>query len=116
MNYGTAVFGGLRAYWNDDEKQLFVFRPKDHFRRFLQSSKLLLMELPLTGDDLLKGLIDLIQTQGHKEDLYIRPLAFYTDEIIGVRVHDLTASASIVVMPFGAYNKNEDGMHVTVSS
>ena len=27
MNYGTAVFGGLRAYWNDDEKQLFVFRP-----------------------------------------------------------------------------------------
>ena len=116
MNYGTAVFGGLRAYWNDDEKQLFVFRPRDHFRRFLQSSQLLLMELNLTGDDLLKGLIELIRTEGHEEDLYIRPLAFYSDEIIGVRVHDLTAQASIVVMPFGAYNKNEDNMHVTVSS
>ena len=116
MNYGTAVFGGLRAYWNDDEKQLFVFRPYDHFRRFLQSAKLLCMDLDLTGDDLVKGLVELIRTEGHQEDLYIRPLAFYSDEIIGVRVHDLTAEASIVVLPFGAYNKNEDNMHVTVSS
>jgi branched-chain amino acid aminotransferase len=116
MNYGTAVFGGLRAYWNNEEKQLFVFRPHDHFRRFLQSSKLLCMDLPLTGDDLLNGLIDLIRTEGHHEDLYIRPLAFYSDEIIGVRVHDLTAEATIVVMPFGVYNKNEENMHVTVSS
>ena len=116
MNYGTAVFGGLRAYWNDDENQLFVFRPVDHFRRFVQSAKLLCMELPVSGDGLLKGLLELIRTEGHKEDLYIRPLAFYSDEIIGVRLHDLTAQVSIVVMPFGAYNKNEDNMHVTVSS
>jgi branched-chain amino acid aminotransferase len=116
LNYGTAVFGGLRAYWNDDEKQLFVFRPYDHFRRFLQSAKLLCMDLDLTGDDLVKGLVELIRTEGHQEDLYIRPLAFYSDEIIGVRVHDLTAEASIVVLPFGSYNKNEDNMHVTVSS
>jgi len=116
MNYGTAVFGGLRAYWNDDEKQLFVFRPRDHFRRFLQSAKLLCMDLHTTGDDLVNGLVELIRTEGHEEDLYIRPLAFYSDEIIGVRVHDLNAEASIVVIPFGAYNKNEDNMHVTVSS
>ncbi|HLH31411.1 MAG TPA: branched-chain amino acid transaminase [Terriglobia bacterium] len=116
MNYGTAVFGGLRAYWNEEEKQLFVFRPKDHFRRFLGSAKLLCMELPYSGDDLTKGLIDLIQMEGYKEDLYIRPLAFYCDEIIGVKVHDLTPDLSIVVMPFGSYNKNEENMHVTISS
>jgi branched-chain amino acid aminotransferase len=116
MNYGTAVFGGLRAYWNEDEKQLFLFRPRDHFRRFLQSASLLCMNLRTSGDDLLKGLIELIRTEGHEEDLYIRPLAFYSDEIIGVRLHDLTAEVSIVVMPFGAYNKNEENMHVTISS
>ena len=116
LNYGTAVFGGLRAYWNEDEKQLFVFRPRDHFRRFLQSAKLLCMEPQTNGDNLLKGLVELIRTEGHEEDLYIRPLAFYSDEIIGVRLHDLTAEVSIVVMPFGAYNKNEENMHVTVSS
>jgi branched-chain amino acid aminotransferase len=116
LNYGTAVFGGLRAYWNEDEKQLFVFRPRDHFRRFLQSAKLLCMNLRTSGDDLVTGLVELIRTEGHEEDLYIRPLAFYSDEIIGVRLHDLTAEVSIVVMPFGAYNKNEENMHVTVSS
>ena len=116
LNYGTAVFGGLRAYWNEDEKQLFIFRPRDHFRRFLQSAKLLCMELQTSGDNLLKGLVELVRTEGHEEDLYIRPLAFYSDEIIGVRLHDLTAEVSIVVMPFGAYNKNEEDMHVTVSS
>ncbi len=116
LNYGTAVFGGLRAYWNDDEKQLFVFRPQDHFRRFLQSAKLLLMELPYSGEELQKGLAELIRTEGHEEDLYIRPLAFYTDEIIGVRLHDLNPEVSIVVMPFGTYNKNEENMHVTISS
>ena len=116
MNYGTAVFGGLRAYRNEDEKQLFIFRPRDHFRRFLQSASLLCMNVHTTGDDLLKGLIELIRTEGHEEDLYIRPLAFYSDEIIGVRLHDLTAEVSIVAMPFGSYNKNEDSMHVTVSS
>jgi len=116
LNYGTAVFGGLRAYWNEEEKQLFIFRPRDHFRRFLQSAKLLCMELQTNGDNLLKGLVELIRTEGHEEDLYVRPLAFYSDEIIGVRLHDLTAEVSIVVMPFGAYNKNEENMHVTVSS
>jgi len=116
LNYGTAVFGGLRAYWNADEKQLFVFRPSDHFRRFLQSTKLMCMDLPSSGEELLKGLIDLIRAEGHKEDLYIRPLAFDADEIIGVRLHDLHPEVSIVVIPFGNYNKNEEGMHVTVSS
>ena len=52
LNYGTAVFGGLRAYWNEDEKQLFVFRPYDHFRRFLQSAQLLCMNLRTSREDL----------------------------------------------------------------
>lgn len=116
LNYGTAVFGGIRAYWNDDEKQLFVFRPQDHFRRFLQSARLLCMELPHSADEMVKGLLELIRTEGHKEDLYVRPLAFYADEIIGVRLHDLHPEVSMVVMPFGHYVSNEDGMHVTVSS
>ena len=26
LNYGTAVFGGMRGYWSKEEEQLFVFR------------------------------------------------------------------------------------------
>jgi branched-chain amino acid aminotransferase len=116
LNYGTAVFGGLRGYWNADEKQLFIFRPGDHFKRFLQSSQLLNMELSLSPEDLTKSLIELLVAENHHEDCYIRPLAFYADETIGVRIHNLTAEVTIMAIPFGHYNSNEENMHVTVSS
>ena len=52
LNYGTGCFAGLRGYWNDDEHELFVFRPRDHFKRFLESTRFLSMELPDTIEDL----------------------------------------------------------------
>ena len=116
LNYGSAVFGGLRAYWNNDEQQLFIFRPHDHFTRFLQSAKLMCMELPYSVDQLVDALTELMRKEGHKEDCYIRPLAFSGDEIIGVRLHKLNTELSIVALPFGNYGTNEDGQHVTVSS
>ena len=45
LNYGTAAFAGIRAYWNAEAEQLYLFRPHDHYRRFLNSAKLLCMEL-----------------------------------------------------------------------
>jgi branched-chain amino acid aminotransferase len=117
LNYGTAVFGGLRAYWNEDEQQLFIFRPIDHFTRFLQSARLLCMDLPYSAEDFTAHLTALMRKEGHKKDCYIRPLAFFDDEIIGVRLHDVHPQVSIVAVPFGRYGTNEEsGMHVTVSS
>ena len=52
FNYGTAVFGGLRGYWNEEQKKLFVFRPRDHFRRLLNSAKMMCMEVPHTPESL----------------------------------------------------------------
>jgi branched-chain amino acid aminotransferase len=116
LNYGTGVFGGIRAYWNEDAQQLFIFRPRDHFRRFLESTKLLRMEFSYSEDDLTKALLDLLRTENYKTDCYIRPVAFYSDEIIGVRLHDLTPALAMVAIPFGKYVEKEEGSHVTVSS
>lgn len=116
LNYGTGVFGGIRAYWNNEAQQLFIFRPCDHFRRFLESTKLLRMEFSYSEDDLTKALLDLLQTENYKTDCYIRPLAFYGDEIIGVRLHDLTPALAMVAIPFGKYVEKDEGSHVTVSS
>jgi len=112
LNYGTGCFGGLRGYWNSDEEQLLVFRPHDHFRRFLQSSRLLLMDLGLTEDELTNIVLELLRQEGFQQDCYIRPLAYKGDEIIGVKLHDLT----IFAVPFGRYVDAEEGAHVTVSS
>jgi branched-chain amino acid aminotransferase len=116
LNYGTGVFGGLRGYWNEDEQQLFVFRPHDHFYRFLQSTRLLCMELPYSPADLVRAMTELCGREAYREDCYVRPLAFYADEIIGVKLHGLHPEVSMVTLPMGQYCTNEDSMHVTFSS
>lgn len=116
LNYGTAVFGGIRGYWNEEEGQLYVFRLQDHSRRFLQSAKLLSMELPFDEQSLFRAFMDLLLVEQFHEDCYIRPLAFYSDEIIGVRLHNLHPVLGIVAIPFGRYVEKEEGTHVTVSS
>ena len=116
LNYGTAVFGGIRGYWNPEEEELFVFRPEDHFKRFLDSAKLLNMRFETSTAELVDAVRTLLQTEGWKEDCYIRPLAFYADEGIGVRLHNLTPAISIVSMPYGKYLDDEEGVHATISS
>ena len=116
LNYGTGCFGGIRGYWNDDEQQLYVFRPYDHFRRFLQSAKLLLMDLGHTEDELVNITLELLRAEGHHTDVYIRPLAYKADEIIGVRLHNLKDAMTIFAVPFGQYVDNEEGLRVTISS
>jgi len=116
LNYGTAAFGGIRGYWNESEKQLFIFRPIEHYRRFLNSAKLLCMEFDQTPASLTQLTIDLLRVDGYQCDVYIRPLAYKTDEIIGVRLHNLHDAFSIVALPFGSYVSNETDAHVTFSS
>jgi branched-chain amino acid aminotransferase len=116
MNYGTAAFAGVRAYWNNETEQLYIFRPRDHYRRLLNSAKLLCMKLDHTPDSLTQVTVDLLRLDGHRTDVYIRPLAYKADEIVGVRLHDLTDEISICAIPFKQYVKNDTNAHVTISS
>ncbi|MFQ5407504.1 MAG: branched-chain amino acid transaminase [Anaerolineales bacterium] len=116
LNYGTACFGGLRGYWNDEEEQLFVFRMSDHFARFLNSARLLMIDTGYTPDDLIAATLELLRAEEHRRDCYIRPLAFLSDEAIGVKLNDQGSSVSIVTVPFGRYVDAEEGAHVTFSA
>ncbi|MDH3942606.1 MAG: branched-chain amino acid transaminase [Anaerolineae bacterium] len=116
LNYGTAAFGGVRGYWNDEEEELFIFRPLDHFRRFIQSGDLLLMGLSISPEELTSLTVELLQKEGHREDVYVRPLVYKADEIIGVRLHDLQTELTIFSVPFQKYVSNDTSAHVTFSS
>ena len=116
LNYGTAVFGGLRGYWNEEKKKLFVFRPMDHYRRFLNSCRLLCMEFDRTPESLTQLTLELLRKDNYQQNIYIRPLAYKADEQIGVRLHNLTDELTIFAMPFGQYIKNDTCAHVTISS
>jgi branched-chain amino acid aminotransferase len=116
LNYGTGVFGGLRGYWNADEEQLFVFRPNDHFKRFIQSSRLMRMDLPYIPEDLTEILMELLRAEGYQENCYVRPLAYKSNEMIGVRLHDIDDAFTMFAIPFGRYVDNEEGAHVCFSA
>ena len=116
FNYGTAVFGGMRGYWNEEQKRLFVFRPWDHFHRLLHSAKLLCMEIPYKEESLIQILLDLLRAEGWQRDVYIRPMFYKSDTGIGVRLHNLKNDLTIWSVPYEKYIKNDTSAHVTISS
>lgn len=116
LHYGTAAFGGLRAYWNQNQGQLYLFRPEDHYRRLLNSARLLLMDFEYTLEDLIEISISLLRQEEMICDVYIRPLVYKADKGIGVRLHDLKEEIAIVAVPFDRYVVNDTDAHVTISS
>jgi branched-chain amino acid aminotransferase len=89
VNYGIGAFGGVRAYWNADRQQLYVFRIDDHIRRFLNSCKLFNTQLPYSADDLSRIILDLLRREGYREDAYVRPLVYNATEDITPRLFDV---------------------------
>lgn len=116
LNYGTAVFGGLRGYWNADEEQMFVFRPMDHFERLIQSASLIRIAIDKSAAELTEILRELLQREAYRENCYIRPLAYKSSELIGVRLHGVDDALTIFALPFGSYVAKEEGLHVHFSA
>ncbi len=116
FNYGTGCFEGIRAYWNRQDGQLYVFRMKEHYERMHRSARILRIELPFSVEELSGITLDLLRREGYREDAYIRPLAYKSSEIIGVRLHDLEDGFAMFALPFGRYIENEEGVHVCISS
>ena len=116
LNYGTAVFAGMRAYWNQEDEQLYLFRPLDHFARFLNSAKLMMMDFDHSPQSLLQVTTELLRKEAYHCNVYLRPLAYKADEVIGVKLHGLRNELSIVAIPFELYVSNDTNAHVTFSS
>ena len=116
FHYGTGCFGGIRGYWNEEQEQLYVFRIEDHFRRFLNSAKMLLCEFDVTPADLAKVTVDLLQREGWRQNCYIRPVAYKDVDFYRVWLHDGNEDIAIVSIPVGKYLEKDEGAKVCVSS
>jgi branched-chain amino acid aminotransferase len=101
--YGTAVFEGIRAYWNADDEQLYLLKAREHFERIVDSSKILMMEPGYGVDEMVAMTIELLRRNGYREDCYVRATVYKSDEAIGVRLHDLEARLNLISIPFGDY-------------
>jgi branched-chain amino acid aminotransferase len=116
FNYGTGCFEGIRAYWNEEDEQLYVFRMQEHYQRLLNSARILQIKLPYTVDELGDLTLELLRKEGYRQDAYIRPLAYKSAEGIGVRLHDVEDDLTIFAVPFGRYIEREEGVRAGVSS
>lgn len=116
LNYGTGIFGGVRAYWNDEGEQLYLFRPLDHFQRLKNSARIMCSKIPYSVEELRDLALELLRKEGYREDCYLRPLVYKADEIIGVKLHDLTDELAMFAVPFTRYVEHDEGAHVTFSS
>ncbi len=116
LNYGTAVFEGVRAYWNADEGQLYALDVLAHFERIIRSARVLFMAVPYTAQQMADTTLELLRRDGLQEDVYIRPLIYKSSELIGVRLHNLDADFTIFAIPFGKYIDTESGIRAQVSS
>ena len=116
FNYGTAVFEGVRAYWNSDEEQLFALDLLPHFERIKRSARLLHMEVRQSAQELADITLELLRRDGLREDVYLRPIIYKSSETIGVRLHNLDADITIFGIPFGQYIDTEGGIRAQVSS
>jgi branched-chain amino acid aminotransferase len=116
LHYGTAVFEGIRAYWNAKKSQLFLLQPAAHFERMHRSANVMRMKLPYTTEELVNFTLELLRRNEFKSDVYVRPLLYTSSEEIGVRLHNLNRGFFIYATPFGKYVDIEDGIRCMVST
>jgi branched-chain amino acid aminotransferase len=106
LHYGQAIFEGIKAYKNTDG-EAFIFRPHDNWKRFNVSAER--MYMPSVPESIfIEGMRQLVELDKNwipaKPDhsLYIRPLMFASDEVIGVKQAD-NYKFLIILSPTGPY-------------
>jgi branched-chain amino acid aminotransferase len=116
LHYGLAVFEGVRAY--KTPAGTGIFRLKEHTDRLFNSAKVFMMEIPYSREQLMEAQREVVRAN-KLESCYLRPLAFYGSEKMGVSPKGAAVHVSIAAWPWGAYLGEEgllNGIRVKTSS
>ncbi len=116
LHYGLAVFEGLRAYHT--ARGTAIFRLKEHTERLYNSAHIYLMRIPYEREALMAAHKEVVRAN-RLDACYIRPIAFYGSEKMGVSPQGATVHVAIAAWPWGAYLGPEalaKGIRVKTSS
>ena len=104
LHYATGVFEGIRGNWNEDKGVLYIFRLREHYERLLRGCRLLMLDIPYSLDELCEITVELVQRNRHQQDIYIRPLAYKSAELVAnLKLQDLASDFTLSTVPFGNY-------------
>ncbi len=119
--YGTAVFEGIRAYWNPEHKTLYALLVRAHLERIVRSCKVMRIEPYYSVDEMEQIVLKLIEMNKATCDIYIRPSWFKSALRIGPSLIATNKDAnedSFVVssLDLGDYVSTDKGLSVMVSN
>lgn len=114
--FGANVFEGIRAYWNDVERQLYIFRLEDHIKRLKNSIKMFKLKDQYSENDMKKAILDVIRADEYRENVAIRQTVFLDG--IGSWSSEGPVGMFVAPIPKGMPSKeyNKKGLHCCVSS
>ncbi|MEA3303890.1 MAG: branched-chain amino acid transaminase [Pseudomonadota bacterium] len=116
LHYGMGVFEGVRAY--HAQKGTAIFRLQDHTDRLLRSAHILQMKIPFDADTLNQAQLDSVR-ENNLDSAYIRPMAFYGSEGMGIRADNLKVHVMVAAWEWGAYLGDDalaQGIRIRTSS
>jgi branched-chain amino acid aminotransferase len=116
LHYGLAVFEGLRAYKTAGGTA--IFRLKEHTDRLFNSAHIYMMQMPYDKETLMEAHKEVVRAN-KLDSCYLRPIAFYGSEKMGVSPKGAKVHVSIAAWPWGAYLGEEglaNGIRVKTSS
>ena len=103
LHYGTSIFEGIRAYWNPDNNNLYIFRARDHYVRFHDSAKIMSIKVNYSVDELIDATVELLKANEVHENVYIRPITFVSASTVNLDIRNLDVTTAIITVPFGHY-------------
>ncbi|KAF0164678.1 MAG: branched-chain amino acid aminotransferase [Rhodocyclaceae bacterium] len=106
LHYGLAVFEGLRAY--KTVSGTAIFRLKEHTDRLFASAHIYRMPMPYDKATVMEAHKETVRAN-KLESCYLRPIAFYGSEKMGVSPRGAATHVSVAAWPWGAY-LGEEGM------
>lgn len=116
LHYGTGVFEGIRGNWNEDQGVVNIFRLREHYERLLRGTRLLMLDIPYSVEDLCEITVELVERNEHNQDIYIRPLVYKSAEMVAnLKLQDLDSDFTLITVPFGNY-LGSDLLHCCTSS
>jgi branched-chain amino acid aminotransferase len=114
LKYGVGVFEGFRAYWSEDEQQLYAFRVGDHMRRLVDSMRVVEIDGPQDVAALSEQLLGLVRANSLRSNLHMRAQVF-VDSSDGKPEDTGPATVFMAAIPMGNYF-GATGLDMQISS
>jgi branched-chain amino acid aminotransferase len=117
VHFGSNVFEGVRAYWSEDQKQLYVFKLDEHLLRLEQGMKIMRMRPPMPRAEMKRGVIDLLRANEFRENVHMTVSSYFgTSDDFDPLFATEDTGAHITAVPFNRVSALSAGLHGCVSS